>query len=114
MVNSVRKVSKRTALRRGVRFSVRCSEPAEFVARLIVPAALAKRLDLGSGRRPVPAGRTTRRFSGPGESTIAVALRRAVQRALREADRARLELAITATDLRGNATTTTRHVRIQA
>ncbi|HEX2106064.1 MAG TPA: S8 family peptidase [Solirubrobacteraceae bacterium] len=95
-VGLTRRAKLRTAVRRGLRASARCSEPCLLSFALVLDARTARRLDLG---RTI--ARATRRLTAPG--TRAVVLR--LPRALTRVRTARVVLRVRATDAAGNART---------
>lgn len=103
----------RTAIKRGVRTRVRCSESCGVVVKLKLGARTAKRLGLGTGRRSVIVGRVTTFLGAPGESAVVTQLRRRAKHALRKITKVRLDLTVTATDMAGNSTSSTRRVTLK-
>ena len=106
-------VRLRVAIRQGLRVRVRCSESCGIVIQLRLGARAAKRLGLGTGRKPVIVGRASAFLQAAGGSSVVTELRRRVKRALFKATTVRLDVVVTASDMAGNATSSARRVTLK-
>ncbi len=99
---AVDRTLRRTAARRGLRFRVRCSAACTTRTKLVVDAATAKRLGLGS--RTV--GGTSKRFDAAGRATQQLELTAAVARRVMADGAAKLSVVTTISTATGSRTIT--------
>ena len=100
-------------LRDGLLVPLACTEACELTVRLRLRPAVAARLEPAAARRPMVAGRATRRLSGPGAARVRVKLSAKARRALRPLRRVRLTVQATATDVAGNVRKVERQVTLK-
>lgn len=102
-----------TVLRRGLTFSITCSEACTFRATGTIDARTARRLGLSRTSKPFTAGRSQGTGRAGRSATVRLRLSRKTVRALRNQREIVLSVTATARDAAGNEATTHRKVRLR-
>jgi subtilisin family serine protease len=112
-ISVARRQSLARVLRRGLRVRMRCSSGCRLSARALLDRRSARRLRLGSGRRTVRLGATSRSLSGAGARTLSVRFGRRSRARLRRVRSVKVTLELRARDSRGQVRSAKRRVLLR-
>jgi hypothetical protein len=100
------------AIKRGLGLTLGCSESCTLKAKLVLTRREARRIGLDAAGRIV-AGRNSETLAQAGTAELRVKLKKRVRKALRDEERVKLKLKVSAVDGAGNVATLTRTVRLR-
>lgn len=104
-----KRASLRTLLAHGLKVPIGCSEACTLHVRLLITTARKRRLHLSS--RVIASA--TRKLGAAGRTTVVLKLTRRIRARLRHTSKLNVEVRTLATDVVGNATSTSRALRLR-